>query len=907
MIRLSGELVDELFTYCILGSMSWINLRAETNDCVRATDASDWGMAGVASVQPVNCCRELCRHSIQKSVWSQLLPPGKAWLRSKQMLDESEELPEEQFDCHPLFEVAARALEYKECWRLQHQKPVHINIAELRAHLKEESHLAISKPRSKQIYGLDSQVALGCLVKGRSSSRVLNKELLRSLPMMIGSDLYGFYMYFPSKLNRADGPTRGAMPPAADVDPPSWWAEVAVGSYESFDKWMFDADASLHGPGYGSLASQCLMQQDALKEQKLAKRHRRKQEDLKTAGGGNGQSDPTPSDELRRRSSLDDEAVSILLSFTEEQVVWSDGVTSFLEAGALDLFSGRAGVARALAKMGCPWIVCFEWCRSSEEDLLDEALRAKILRFVELKAVRLVGSAIICCSFSIAVTPPCRNHRYLRGRPGLSENMRLKVSEGNSHSDFNKTLLKRCEDYQCHWWFENPDSSWLWRQRGYQRYRAADSKWVMRVDYCRFKAPWRKRTRVGTSIPMLQGLRMLCKGGHTHIALRGRSAAHGKAWTMVAQPYPKGFCHLIARAGCKAVGWGRNIPSSSSCARCSCSRIGEAKNPGPRMNRRDRTGTLSSAPLQTQASLLLGEKAWNKFYSWCCRFLGSNQEPLDVFLQVPLFLVHALRTYGDVEYQRGGAQSNFRHLILEAFRRVPHARQYGSIAWDYASRWQALEPTKHRVPLPHPLLKAMVVLAYSLGWWRWAGCCLLAFFGVGRIGEVLRCRRCDLLLPADLLDMDSSHTFLVLNTSKTMRRGGGRIQHMKIEEKYVTSLLAGIFSRFDPDCFLYPGSPSTFRRRWDFLLNRLLVPHELSITPGSLRGGGAVFYYRLGYQVPQLLWKMRIHHASTLESYLQEVAALSALTEMPKPSLKLIRSACELFPFLGSSFAVTGS
>ena len=484
--------------------------------------------------------------------------------------------------------------------------------------------------------------------------------------------------------------------------------------------------------------------------------------------------------------------------------------------------------------------------------------------------------------------------------------MRKKVSEGNSHADYNKTLMNRCEEHRCHWWFENPDSSWLWRQRGYQRYRPADSKWVMRVDYCRFNAPWRKRTRVGTSIPMLQGLRMMCKGGHTHIPLRGRSSAHGKAWTMVAQPYPRGFCHLVARGACKAVGWSKKIPSTTSCARCSCSCIGEAKNPGPRISRQGRSGTLSSAPLQTQASLLLGEKAWNKFYSWSCRFMRETQEPLDVFLQVPLFLVHALRAYGDAEYQRGGAQSNFRHLILEAFRRVPHAKQYGSIAWDYASRWHALEPTKHRVPLPHPLMKAMVVLASSLGWIRWAGCCLLAFYGVGRIGEVLRCRRCDLLLPADLLDMDSSHTFLVLNTSKTMRRGGGRIQHMKIEEKSVTSLLSGIFSRFEPDSFLYPGSPSTFRRRWDFLLSRLLVPSELSITPGSLRGGGAVFYYRLGYQVPQLLWKMRIHHASTLESYLQEVAALSALTEMPKPALKLIRSACELYPHLGASFAVTG-
>ena len=54
VIRLSEELIDELFTYCFLGSLCWVNLRASTNGSIRATDASDWGMAGVCSEQPVS-------------------------------------------------------------------------------------------------------------------------------------------------------------------------------------------------------------------------------------------------------------------------------------------------------------------------------------------------------------------------------------------------------------------------------------------------------------------------------------------------------------------------------------------------------------------------------------------------------------------------------------------------------------------------------------------------------------------------------------------------------------------------------------------------------------------------------------------------------------------------------------
>ena len=63
--------------------------------------------------------------------------------------------------------------------------------------------------------------------------------------------------------------------------------------------------------------------------------------------------------------------------------------------------------------------------------------------------------------------------------------------------------------------------------------------------------------------------------------------------------------------------------------------------------------------------------------------------------------------------------------------------------------------------------------------------------------------RKDLLLPSDLLDMDEKHAFLVLHSSKTMHRGGGKTQHMKVEDSYVVNLLSSIFGRFDRDVLLY--------------------------------------------------------------------------------------------------------
>ena len=66
--------------------------------------------------------------------------------------------------------------------------------------------------------------------------------------------------------------------------------------------------------------------------------------------------------------------------------------------------------------------------------------------------------------------------------------------------------------------------------------------------------------------------------------------------------------------------------------------------------------------------------------------------------------------------------------------------------------WEALEPPVHRCPIPEPLVKAMVFLAMSWQTERWGATTLLYFAGLLWFGEVLRCRRRDMLLPEDLLD-----------------------------------------------------------------------------------------------------------------------------------------------------------
>ena len=224
VVRLSSSLRDELFCLAVLGTLSYVNLRATTLPTFRATDASDWGMAAVSADLPVSIAREVSRFSLSRSLWSKLLPPGKAWLKQKGMLDFTDELPgEEHYDVHPLWEMMARCLEFHEEWRRPHQRKVHINIAELQAHLLEEEKLCRKHQSFRCLYGLDSQVSLGALVKGRAASKGLNRVLMRSLATSLGADCYGAYGFLPSALNRADDPTRDKEVGGPDQELPYWW------------------------------------------------------------------------------------------------------------------------------------------------------------------------------------------------------------------------------------------------------------------------------------------------------------------------------------------------------------------------------------------------------------------------------------------------------------------------------------------------------------------------------------------------------------------------------------------------------------------------------------------------------------------------------------------------------------
>ena len=149
----------------------------------------------------------------------------------------------------------------------------------------------------------------------------------------------------------------------------------------------------------------------------------------------------------------------------------------------------------------------------------------------------------------------------------------------------------------------------------------------------------------------------------------------------------------------------------------------------------------------------------------------------------------------------------------------------------------------------------------------------------------------DLVLPRDLFDEKSRYAFLKIQKPKTKRRGRGRIQHLRVEDSGAAiDLLDRIFGHLN-DCL---NSSSSLRSRWEKILDFLQVPRHLRPQPSSI------------FVEVELWWpteKETIHKTSfggwdwsTLESYLQELAADSILVRLPESSKARIR-------FLASFFA----
>ena len=884
-------------------------------------------------------------------MWSKLLSPLRSLQRLKGILPPSQELPENfVLPTHPLHMELATCLPFELEVKKRQKESTHINVKELRGMIESERIQAHRSFPSRVMSLGDSQVACAVWVKGRGASIALNQELQQSLPIHLGCSMISHTGFVPSELNAADDPTRHVPVRAPWTTAPDWLSpssEITDDErHQLLDEWLqsyrcdpfslsglppfselqrsWDADLPLDRPSRSKMF---------LKTARYKAKERVRKSILRNAPKTDAEGIPRNASKMDAEEkdfhartkdkekplqktnipeplSFVENPKSPLLSSEAKRVLeriprsWFHFPKGFKPSaewlpsrqGYLDLYSGKKGVARQICEVGSTWAICFELEDDPSQNLDLAVNRRLVLDLIQFGSVFACGSAIFCASFSRAVRPPVRSKDLPEGLPVLTSNMEEKVRIGNSHSDFNSEVYLACQKHCVLFWIENPDGSYLWLQPKWVSHGANLPDNCLRIDYCRFGCPWRKRTRVFTS-SHLAGQSLFCSQDHGHQRLVGWSAVHRRSWTKVAQVYPKQLCHAIALALLIDGGLVRDRQhvSIASIAKQSHGRIGEAANPGPRRPRAYRRDTrrLADSLLVESTTEALGSKIWEAFRRWSLTHVSLDT--FQALVSVPQVLGEMIEAFGFHLFEHGASLYLLRQLITFVQRNQPGFRFHLGKAWQLVSRWEALEPVKHRTPLPVVVYRAMVVTSLLWGWKRFAAIIIIGFEGICRPGEPLAACRSDLLLPKDLIAEDPTAVYLRIRNPKGRRRGLGREQHTKFTGMVFADFLQHVYGRDPGDSKLYPGSAGTFRRRWDSVLQALGIPRSLELTPASLRPGGAVKAYREDIEMNKLLWRMRLRNLDTLQHYLQEIGAMSVLHELSSRSLARVQFCSQFF------------
>ncbi len=376
------------------------------------------------------------------------------------------------------------------------------------------------RPSCRHLLASDSQVVLGCLVRGRSSSKNLNHLLRTLLPTLLSCDGYICAQYVPTGINVADDPTRARAcrkPTCCEED---WISAISTGDCSGLDDRL---------------------QQAGISDFQVAR--------LPLPPSAVSFSPWLP------RVRCPPAALKLLLILPESQFVFPPGVDRaqcLRYKGHLDLFSGSRASARALAAESGQWVLTYDIKHSPDEDLLSGPVQESLEAMVRAGCFLSAAGGLVCSSFSRAVRPPVRDKAHPGGLAGISLNMRAKVETGNTMSRWFASFILLVHSLGLVWWVENPAGSFLWMQDEWLELRRATAADFFTVDYCRFGTPYRKRTRFLTN-SVLAAVKLLCDCGRPHIRLVGYSKVHRCSWTRVAEPYPVGLSRFLARGICESL------------------------------------------------------------------------------------------------------------------------------------------------------------------------------------------------------------------------------------------------------------------------------------------------------------------------------------------------------------------
>ncbi|CAE7265680.1 unnamed protein product [Symbiodinium sp. CCMP2592] len=142
---MSPELFQELLIAAVLLPFARIDLRSPAAPCLIASDASTQARASVVCSLPELASEEFLRHTLHKGVWSRLLRPLPAYLRARGQLPCDQELPDEQYSSHPIWDEVCASFQFGVLTGAKrNQGSRHINVLELQVALEAESRVGRS-------------------------------------------------------------------------------------------------------------------------------------------------------------------------------------------------------------------------------------------------------------------------------------------------------------------------------------------------------------------------------------------------------------------------------------------------------------------------------------------------------------------------------------------------------------------------------------------------------------------------------------------------------------------------------------------------------------------------------------------------------------------------------------------
>lgn len=239
VFRLTAAAVDELWLLTMLCPLFVTDLRSDTCTEFALVDASNDWEAEVTTEVSRAVALELGRQRLTRAAWSRLLTPYQAVQRLHGSLAPAPPGEEAAVD-HPLWSGVIKSSKFRLQWRKRVFNKPHINVSEMAAALRSESRRARRWPGKPLLTGSDSQVVLGALIKGRSSSKVPNGQLKRALPSVLAYNCYNYTQYVGTGDNVADDPTRDRacrLPTSAVA---SWTAAIDHGDYDGLDKVLLE-------------------------------------------------------------------------------------------------------------------------------------------------------------------------------------------------------------------------------------------------------------------------------------------------------------------------------------------------------------------------------------------------------------------------------------------------------------------------------------------------------------------------------------------------------------------------------------------------------------------------------------------------------------------------------------------